>query len=271
MIAGLNVCCNVGPVEVVRTPYLELVLRRRAVCSRAVMEIPDPFGKVRAALTVGQAATLRFGYRRGTLWQEWQGTVEGIDQPRPGNAGEDAVSVQLVGREKLLTTTTICESFYNEPAATVAKRLLAATGLPVARVDIPDALLPHQIFSGVSVARAIKQVEQTLIHSFGFNMSRHALWLGQQGLVWSAGDEPGDIYTIATAKNLLAHTPPVAMGGMGVINSILLPGLWHSRQVRIQDARRNINQTVRALEVVHVLEAKGNTTSIRYGKEQGWG
>ena len=32
MIEGLNVRCNVGPLEVLRSPFLELVFRRR--CDR---------------------------------------------------------------------------------------------------------------------------------------------------------------------------------------------------------------------------------------------
>ena len=42
MIEGLNVRCNVGPVEVLRSPFMELVFRRRAVVSRATVVIPDP-------------------------------------------------------------------------------------------------------------------------------------------------------------------------------------------------------------------------------------
>ena len=34
MIEGLNIRCNVGPVEVLRSPFMELVFRRRAVVSR---------------------------------------------------------------------------------------------------------------------------------------------------------------------------------------------------------------------------------------------
>lgn len=271
MIEGLNVRCNVGPVEVLRSPFMELVFRRRAVVSRATVVIPDPEGEVRAALAVGQAVSVRWGYRgEAGYWQEWEGTVENIDQPRADSASADALTVRAVGLEKALTTTTVTESFYREPADVVARRLLARTGLAVGTVDVPGDVLPYQVFSGVSVARAVKQLSHTLERSFGHDMSRHALWLGASGLTWSAGDEPGDVYSVATAENLIAHTPPQTPDGVGVVVSVLLPGLTHSRLVHIRDTRRGVDATVRALDVVHTLQDSGNSTAISYGKDTGW-
>lgn len=277
MIEGLNIRCDVGPVEVLRSPFIELVFRRRAVVSRATVVIPDPEGEVRAALAVGQAVTVRWGYRgEAGYWQEWEGTVESIDQPRAASACADAVTVTAVGPEKALATTMVTESFYREPADVVARRLLARTGLAVGTVEIPGEVLPYQVFSGVSVARAVKQLSQTLERSFGHDMSRHALWLGASGgehprsLTWSAGDEPGDVYSVATAENLIAHTPPQTPDGVGVVVSVPLPGLTHSRRVHIRDARRGVDATVRALDVVHTLQDGGNSTAITYGKDVGW-
>lgn len=271
MIEGLNVRCDVGPVQVLRSPFIELVFRRRAVVSRATVAIPDPEGEVRAVLAVGQAVAVRWGYRgEAGYWQEWEGTVESIDQPRAASSDADAVTVRAVGLEKALTTTTVAESFYQEPADVVARRLLARTGLAVGAVNVPGDVLPHQVFSGVSVARAIKQLSHTLERSFGHDMSRHALWLGASGLTWSAGDEPGAVYRVSTAENLIAHTPPQTPDGVGVVVSVLLPGLTHSRLVHIRDTRRGMDATVRALDVVHTLQDGGNSTVISYGKDTGW-
>ncbi|MDD2966760.1 MAG: hypothetical protein PHN64_04615 [Desulfovibrionaceae bacterium] len=272
MIEGLNVRCNVGAVQVLRSPFIELVYRRRAVLSRAVVSIPDPFGEVRAALAPQQAVTVRFGYRgEATLWHEWQGTVESIDQPSAGSADQDAVTVRAVGLEKALATTMITESFYREPADAVARRLLARTGLAVGAVDVPADILPHQVFSHVSVARALKQLSQTLETSFGHDMSRHALWLGAQGLTWSDADEAGEVYSIATAENLIAHSPPAREGELGSVVAVLLPGLTDSRQVHIRDVRRGIDVNARAQDVIHTLSAAGNVTTISYGADAGWG
>lgn len=271
MIEGLNIRCNVGPVEVLRSPFLELVFRRRAVVSRATVVIPDPEGEVRAVLRTGQAVTVRWGYRgEAGFWQEWEGTVDHIDQPRAGSSSADALTVRAVGLEKALTTTTVTESFYREPADVVARRLLARTGLAVGAIEVPGDVLPYQVFSGVSVARAVKQLSHTLERSFGHDMSRHALWLSASGLTWSAGDEAGDVYSVATAENLIAHTPPQTPDGVGVVVSVPLPGLTHSRKVHIRDSRRGIDTTVRALSVVHTLQEGGNATLISYGKDTGW-
>lgn len=265
MIEGINIRCTVGPFEVLRSPRIELTYRRRAVCSRAALDIPDTSGSIRAGLQQGQPVRIRFGYRgEENLWHDWQGTVEAVEQ-----AGPDTVRVAAVGREKALTTTMVTESFYGEPASVVARRLLERTGLPVAEVGIPPDVLPHQVFSGVSVARAIKQLECSLTRSFGHDLTRHAVWLGADGLRWAAGDEPGDVYLIESAANLLTHTPPVAQGGMGSVSAVLLPGLTASRKVRIRDSRRAFAETVRAQEVTHLLGE--NTTTVLYGADNGWG
>lgn len=271
MIEGLNIRCNIGPVEILRSPYIELAYKRRAVLSRGVIHIPDPGGKVRAVLALNQKMKFRFGYRGlANYWHEWEGTIEKIDEPPKNSENPDAIVVQGVGLEKKLATTLITESFHNEATNAVAERLLAQTGLPVAGVDIPGDVLPHQVFSNVPVARAIKQLEYTLQRSFGHDLSKHAVWLGQSGLMWSDGDEPGDVYTIETAKNLVDHIPPVQPGEMGAVVSVLLPGLTHSRKVRIRDHRRQVNALERAEEVIHVLQASGNSTTVMYGKNSGW-
>ncbi|CAK7024293.1 MAG: hypothetical protein DELT_02516 [Desulfovibrio sp.] len=272
MIEGLNIRCNIGPVELLRTPYLELAYKRRAVLSRGVIHIPDPEGKARAVLAKDQKMKFRFGYRGEiNYWHEWEGTIESIDQPSQDSTNPDAVIVRGVGLEKRLSTTLVKESFHNEAADAVARRLLSLTGLAVAGVEIPGDVLPHQTFSNVPVARALKQIEHTLRRSFGHDLSKHAVWLGESGLMWSDGDEPGDVYTIETAKNLIDHTPPAKAGEMGAVISVLLPGLTDSRKVRIRDHRRQINTLERAEEVIHVLQASGNSTTVMYGKNSGWG
>ncbi len=153
----------------------------------------------------------------------------------------DAIVVNAIGLEKSPGYDNGSGNLSaKEPCEAVARRLLAASGLPVGEVDVPVDVLPWQVFSNVSVARAVKQLANTLERSFGHDMSRHALWLGEKGVSWSAGDEPGNVFAITTAENLLANTPPLTENGVGVaISSVLLPGLAHSsRLVHITDTRR---------------------------------
>ena len=85
MIEGLNIRCNVGPVEILRSPFLELVFRRCAVLSRATVHVPDPEGEVRSRLAVGQAVAVRWGYRgEAGMWQEWEGPVGKASTSRAG-------------------------------------------------------------------------------------------------------------------------------------------------------------------------------------------
>lgn len=272
MLEGLNIRCNVGAVEITRSPLIELSYKRRAVLSRALIHIPDAQGKVRAVLDLDQDIIIRFGYRgEQNFWHTWKGSITSIDQPDKNSVNPDAIIVRGVGQEKKLCTTYLTESFQDEPAPAMARRLLAKTGLPIGTINIPDDVLPHQIFSNVPISRALKQLEYSLQLSFGRDLSKHAIWLGQNGLMWSDDVEPGAIFSITTAQNLINHTPPVKSGEMGLISSVLLPSLTDSRQIRIQDKRRNINSIERAEEVIHTLKRNGNITSVLYGKQAGWG
>lgn len=266
MIEGLNVRCNVGGFEVLRSPRIKLTYRRQAVLARGEIDVPDPDGSIKAALAVKQPVRLRFGYRgESGLWHDWSGTIDGFTP-----LGPDAVRVLAVGLEKALQEAVITESYHGEPAATVARRLLASTGLPVADINIPGDILPHIVFSKVPVSRAIRQLDQSLERSFGHDLSKHAVWLGEDGLYWSDGEEPGAVFRVATAENLINHAPATEPGALSRIDAALLPGLTHSRMVRLVDARRGISTLVKALEVEHLLESGSNKTSILYGEERGW-
>ena len=266
MIEGLNIRCNVGGFEVLRTPRLKLTYRRRAALTRGEIDIPDPDGSIRPSLKTKNPVKLRFGYRGAAgLWHEWQGTIDGF-----GPAGADGFRVLVVGKESALQETVITESYHGEPAATVAKRILAATGLPLNEIRIPGDILPHIVFSNVPVTRAIRQLSQSLQRSYGRDLSRHSVWLGQNGLCWSDGDEPGPVYTVATCENLIDHAPTNEPGGLSRIDSALLPGLIAGQKVRLIDSRRGVNELVKALEVEHLLEAGSSSTRIMYGEERGW-
>ncbi len=263
MIEGFNIRCTVGGLEVLRSPRIVLALRRRAIVSRCELDVPDTDGSVQAALAKKQPVRIRFGHRgEGGTWHDWSGTVSDFQM-----AGEDAVRVVAVGREQALLDTKVTEAMYGEPADVVARRLLASTGLPVADIAIPSEVLPHIVFSGVSMAMAIKQLASTLDASFGHDMSKHAVWLGESGLYWSDGDEPGDIPVIESAENLISHSPNPS--GMSEVVATVIPGLTHSRIVRIRDSRRQFSELVRAQEVIHSL-GEHDTTTIRYGSDEGW-
>lgn len=112
MIEGINIRCNVGGVEVLRSPRIVLTLRRRAVVSTCEVDIPDADGHVQASLAKKQAVRVRFGHRgEGGTWHDWSGTVKDF-QP----AGPDTIRVQAVGLEQALIDTTVTEAMHGEPA-----------------------------------------------------------------------------------------------------------------------------------------------------------
>lgn len=264
-ITGVDIVVRVGGLEVLRSPWAEVVSRRRAVLTRAEVELPDPDGSVRAALALGQPVSLGFGYRGGPM-QTFAGTVDGF---RP--AGPDAVTVLAAGQELALSRTTITESFHGEPADAVARRILSRSGLAVAAVEIPDVTLPHMVFATVPLWRAVRQLAESIRRGHGHDLSRHALWLGADGLRWSAGDEPGPLYTVATGENLINHEVATTPGALAEVESVLLAGLAHSMPFRLEDTRRGISGQFRAQEVRHVLTPGGNRTFIAYGADHGWG
>lgn len=265
MIEGINIRCTVGNFEVLRSPRIVLTLRRRAVLTHCEVDIPDADGAIQAELAKKQMVRVRFGHRGdGGTWHDWSGTIKDF-QP----AGTDAIRVFAVGLEQALIDTTVTEAMHGEPADVVARRLFAATGLPVAGIRVPAETFPHIVFSGVTVARAIKQLAASLERSWGHDLSRHAVWLGESGLYWSDEGEPGDVFVVESGANLITNSPNPS--GMSYAVSTVLPGLTHSRNIRIRDARRQYSEVVRAQEVIHALGAGGNTTTIGYGQDEGWG
>ena len=86
MIEGINIRCNVGPFEVLRSPRLTLSFRRRAVVSRAEIDLPDPDGSIRAGLAVAQAVEAKNQElaQRDTAIAGLQGEIESLKaQSRP--------------------------------------------------------------------------------------------------------------------------------------------------------------------------------------------
>ena len=266
MITAVSIRCKVGGFEILRSPHIIIESKRKNVLGRATIEVPDTKGIMRAGLKVADTVQIILRYRGQDLEQTWKGTIESI------KTDAENLIVQAVGLEKSLMDTIITESFYKEPINVVAKRLLSRTGFGVACIDIGNHILPYQVFSSIPVARAIKQLEQSITHSFDIDMTKHALWLdAQKQWHWKDGDEDGKIFRIATAENMISHKPPQKEGEMGEIVTVLLPGLSHSQKVRIRDKIRDVVLEVRAQEVIHDCKPSGNRTIIRYGKNEGWG
>lgn len=264
MIEGLNLHCQIGGLEIVRSPLIELHLRRQAVASLASIDITDSSQTARNALAPDAPVELRFRYRGEGRTQQWEGTVSRLEQLDP-----ETLRVHAVGLEKKLLTQTMTESFYEEDSRAIARRLLQASGLSVSEISIPQESIPHVVFAHTTIAQGAKQLAHTLHRAFGHDLRPYALWLEPGGLRWSNSFTAGEA-RIASGENLLFHSP-APKGALGMVRSLLLPGLQHNQQVRIDDPRRGVSRTVLALEVHHTLSRNGNSTTLIYGGEYGWG
>jgi len=263
MITGLNINLTVGSWTVQRLPWGELRLERGAVAGRLIFELPDPQGELSRALRNGDPAGLFFGYRDEGPSQYWSGKITEIK-----GAGQ-TVKVTALSPEKALIYTKVTECFHKESSRQVVRRLIALAGLAPGRLEGPDETIPHLVFSGQPVYDCLRQVNATLERVYEHDMAAQVYWQGRDGrLNWGDFDEPGPRAVFAAGDNLISHDP--RGDDEGQVTGFLFPGLTHSQQIIIRDARRGLEITKRALSVRHQLGAKGNLTVVTYGKEKGY-
>jgi len=261
-ITGLDINLTVGDFRVNRLPLAELRLVRGAVAGRCILELPDPGGKIAAGLNPDDSVDLYFGYRGG-LNQSWQGKITEIKSLR------DTVEVTALSAELAFIKTKVTECFHQETTKGVITRLMALAGITPGRLEGPDEIIPHMIFSGQSVFQCFRQINETLERVYKFDMSARPYWVDDDGLGhWGDFDAPGPGPILASGDNLIRHDPK---GDEGEAAALLCPGLGHSQLFTIRDDRRALTLTKRALSVVHRLSHQGNRTIVTYGKENGYG
>jgi len=260
-ITGLNINLTVGSFTVNRLPKAELVLERGAVAERLVVGLPDPAGEVAAGLSEGEAANLFFGFRGGPS-QSWSGKITEI------KASKDAVRITALAPELAFIKTKVSECFHQESARKVVTRLMNLAGIAPGRLEGPDEIIPHLIFSGQPVYECFKQINATLARVYELDMSAMVYWIGEDGTgQWGDFDRPGPAPILASGDNLVKHDP---RGEEGEALAILCPGLSHSQLFTIRDDRRALTLTKRAQSVRHVLGEQGNLSTVTYGKEKGY-
>lgn len=260
-ITGLNINLTVGSFTVNRLPKAELHLERGAVAERLVLELPDPAGQLAAELADGDQVDLFFGFRGGPS-QSWQGEISEV------RSAKDAVRLTALSAERAFIKTKVSECFHQESARQVITRLMNLAGLAPGRLEGPDEVIPHLIFSGQPVYECFKQINATLERVYELDMSAMVYWIDENGLgQWGDFDRPGPAPVLASGDNLIKHDPK---GDDGQATAILCPGLNHSRQFTIRDDRRALTLTKRAQSVKHVLGEQGHLTIVTYGQEKGY-
>lgn len=260
-ITGLNINLTVGAFTVNRLPKAELFLERGAVAERLVVGLPDPAGQLAAELSEGDPVDLFFGFRGGPS-QGWQGEISEVKSTK------DAVRITALAAERAFIKTRVSECFHQETSRKVIARLMNLAGIAPGRLEGPDEVIAHLIFSGQPVYECFKQINATLERVYELDMSAMVFWVDQNGGgQWGDFDRSGPVPVLASGDNLISHDP---RGEDGEAAAILCPGLNHSQQFTIRDDRRCLTLTKRAQSVKHVLGEQGNLTMVTYGQEKGY-
>ncbi len=263
MIAGVLLHINIGEAQVDRCPKLEILSMRHRPLDVAYIDVPDPFGTVFTTFSQGDPVRIEYGYRGGSV-ATWAGTVRSVSR-----VNRDQVRVSADSEALPLLSTRFTECYADESSVAIARHILQHAGLPIARISLPEEPLARFPVSHCSVWEAAQQLLHSLAGGYGHNMDCVALWLGAEGLNLGNLDEPGPSPEIATSKNLIKHLPVAHQQGQNIVETYLVPGLTHSRRVRLHDTRLKIKKAYRALQVRHEISDKQVRTIIGYGGPRG--
>ncbi len=263
-IDGINLDITIGGLEVYRAPRWWIESLRHFPLGRAGITLADPSGELYRTIKPGDAVTISAGYRNQDS-TSWSGTVSNF---YPGET-PDQLEIRAVDGSAPLSTTRIMQSWENETPEALVAWAIRQSGLTVGKIGATGMVLPRAAAGDIPVWQLVQQIKGSCREAFGLDMSKWALWLGRDGVNWGDFDESGDTVTIATAANLIKHSPLDSVTGMSLIETYLLADLSHSRLIRLQDDRRGIDKTHRALRVRHEGTPDRVRTFVWYGVEHG--
>ncbi|SCY88249.1 hypothetical protein [Desulfoluna spongiiphila] len=259
VIAGIQLDIFLGEKRVTRCPECMVTASRRSVLTQASIAVPDPMGEVHQALDKGQSLSVRFGYR-----DRDPGVFTGtVTRWAPSLKAKEHVVIHADGPERALLTTHLTESWFEEPANVLARRMLAASGLPVGHVDLPDTLIPRMSVNGSPVRGAIMGVMHSLESGFSQNLSRSYLRLENGALVLSDAPREGAVPVIATAGGIIRHK--VRTEGPSEVETFLTPWMQPGMQFQLNDTRKGVQGLFMADAVTHVLRPRSVRTFLSYG------
>lgn len=263
-INGINLNITIGDLEVYRSPSWWIESLRGWPLGRAGITLPDASRELYQAIKVGDPVSISVGYRDQEA-ASWNGTVANICQGETA----DQLEVRAVDKALPIVETRILQSWENETPEALVSWIIRQTGLPVGKIGQTGMVLPRVSAANIPAWQLIQQIKLSCRQAFGLDMSRWALWLGAGGGNWGDFDEPGDVLPIATGGLLINHEPNDWRSGMSMIKTHLVPGLRHSRLIRLQDDRRSIDQVHRAVRVRHEGTPDRVRSFVYYGREHG--
>jgi len=263
MIAGIRLHIEVGDAVIARCPRLWISSIRHMPLDIASIHIPDPQGNLAQGFNPGDPVRIEYGYRGG-ISARWEGTLRGF-----ARVSRDQLCLLAESKARPLTTTVIRECYVDESSMAIARHLLGHSGLPIGRIALPNEAIPRFSVANITIWQAVKQLLHSLHTSCGHDMSRTALWFGRDGVNLGDFDEVGDVPVIASGENLVRHLPEDGPNALSVVESVLIPGLSHSRRFRLEDVRQGIDVEHRTQHVTHEITPGKIRTKILYGRERG--
>lgn len=262
-LSGLSLAITLGAYIYRRAPRVTILSQRHRPLTWTEITLADAQDELWRNFPYGAAASVALSYRNQAQ-AVWPGTVRGLR-----TYGKDENEVSLLGPDGPLAATRIQQAWENETPEAIIRWAVGQAGLPLGRIDSPGVTLPRFVADDIPVYQVAERAAHSVQRAFDIDMSRWALWLGADGVNWGDFEEAGDVPVIATGGGLIAHTPVDLPLAWGEVETFLLPDLTHSRTVRIQDMRRGIDGTFRALRVRHEITPASARTFVAYGDEHG--
>ena len=193
----------------------------------------------------------------------WSGRVEWVK-----SGTKDQLEIGLVGQCAPLAKVKIVQSWEDETAENIIRDVIGQTGMSPGDIGVTDVTIPRFTASGISPFEAARAAVQTCQRAAGLDMSKWAMWRTGDGMVnWGDFDESGDVPEVATLGRLIAHKPAVDRGGLGRVESFLLPGLRHSQLFQLADQRRGVSGEFRVQAVRHRITGEAARSFVFYGAE----
>ena len=260
-IFGIKINICIGSLKVNRCPECIILSSKRAALTNARLTIPDPRAEVEKLLKPGTPVSVSYGYR-GEIPGEFRGTITGW---RPSEETADQTVVYAAGPELPALTNTIVESWYEEPARVLAKRILQASGLKTGNIDIPDHIIPRMTLSGTSTRQGIIKLMHSLEKGFGMDLSNYMLRMENGALTLNNKAPEKPEAWIATGKGLITNKTFNNKTFAKEVETFLKPGMRAGKTFYLKDIKRGINSDFSADEVVHSIRPKEIRTFIKYG------
>lgn len=264
MITGLNIYVKVGRMEFQRIPDFKVTSERHRPLTRISIAIPDPAGNVFRTVINRDTVSIVIGYR-DQVPGLWEGTVQG----KSIYQNKDQVVIRVAGKERPVTETVIKQAWLQETPEAIVRYAVEQAGLQIGKIEPAGVTFPRFVANAIPVWQVIRQCEHTLRKAYGLDMRSWAFWMGKDGKMnWHAGDEGSETLPVIDSNaNLIRHSPGKGTSELGRIETFLLPHLMHSMQFQLNDFKRNISESYRAIKVEHVWEDSKARTYISYGDE----